>query len=177
MSRGKARLPTWQAGIRGLKKSMPKHLKILSPEEELRFMREELQMHEPAAILDRVIGNYGVLQARSAMLLSLISLCLTVSGFSGHRIAAAGLIPALCLAVGLLLALSSAVMLMLGPLQLRWATRRRCDGGMEQTLLSLIRLRDQRTKRFHHAVLCLVLGLSFYVAAVVQFVLLEGIST
>jgi len=140
---------------------------ILSPAEELRYMREVLDIREPDRLLDRVIEYFNVLQTRSAMLMSLVALCLTISGFSGHRIAAAGRLPALLLAVGLALSVTSAVLLMLGPLQLRWATRRRCGEDLDATLVALLVLRDRRTRRYHTAAVVLVLGLAAYVGAVV----------
>lgn len=146
---------------------MPSPFTILSPAEELRYMREVLDIREPARLLDRVIDYFNVLQTRSAMLMSLVALCLTISGFSGHRIAAAGKVPALLLSVGLALSVSSAVLLMLGPLQLRWATRRRCGEDFDGTLMELLALRDRRTRRYHTAAVVLVLGLTAYVSAVV----------
>ncbi len=146
-------------------------LKVHSPEEEIAYMRDTLGLREPSALLDRVIGNFNVLQARSAMLLSLISLCLTISGFSGHRIAAAGDGPAVLLAMGMGFAVVSAVLLLLGPLQLRWATRRSCPGGFDHTLLELLRLRDTRTRRYHLATLFLVVGLASYILSVILSVL------
>jgi len=138
-----------------------------SPAEEVQFMRQVLGIDRQDALLDRVIGNFNVLQARSAMLLSLVTLCLTISGFSGHRIAAAGALPAVLLSVGLALVVLSAVLLMLGPLQLRWATRRRCGESLDELLEALIHLRNVRTRRYHIAVMILILGLSAYVASVV----------
>lgn len=130
-------------------------------------MRQVLGIDRQDALLDRVIGNFNVLQARSAMLLSLVTLCLTISGFSGHRIAAAGTLPAVLLSVGLALVVLSAVLLMLGPMQLRWATRRRCGDSLDELLEALIHLRNVRTRRYHTAVMILILGLSAYVASVI----------
>lgn len=140
---------------------------IHTPSEEVHFMRQVLGINREEALLDRVIGNFNVLQARSAMLLSLVTLCLTISGFSGHRIAASGTLPAILLSVGLALVVLSAVMLMLGPLQLRWATRRRCGETLDDLLEGLIHLRNVRTRRYHIAVLILVMGLTAYVSSVV----------
>lgn len=146
---------------------MPSPFQILSPDEELRYMREVLEIREPAKLLDRVIEYFNVLQTRSAMLMSLVTLCLTISGFSGHRIAAAGTLPAALLSIGLALSVSSAVLLLMGPLQLRWATRRRCDEGLDATLTALLTLRNVRTRRYHAAAGVLVLGLTAYVGAVI----------
>lgn len=148
--------------------------KILTPAEEVRYMRRVLGLTEPAVLLDRVIKAFDVLQARSAMLLSLVTLCLTISGFSGHRIAEAGMVPALFLSVGLCLSVASGVLLLTGPLQLRWATRRVCGEGPDETLEALLGLRNRRTRCYHLAALVLVLGLSSYVLAVVLSVFPGG---
>jgi hypothetical protein len=145
-----------------------------TPEEEVCFMRQVLGIEREEALLDRVIDNFNVLQARSAMLLSLVTLCLTISGFSGHRIAASGPVPAALLSVGLALVVVSAVLLMLGPMQLRWATRRRCGESLDELLAALIHLRNKRTRRYHIAVLILILGLSAYVGSVVLSILPGG---
>lgn len=147
---------------------------LLTPKEEVQFMRRVLGIGEESALLDRVIGNFNVLQARSAMLLSLVTLCLTISGFSGHRIAGAGPVPAALLGAGLALVVLSAVLLMLGPLQLRWATRRRCGETLDDLLEGLIHLRNVRTRRYHTAVVILILGLSAYVTAVVWSIVPGG---
>lgn len=150
---------------------MSSPFQLHTPAEEVRFMRQKLGIEDRAALLDRVIGNFNVLQARSAMLLSLVTLCLTISGFSGHRIASSGKVPALLLSAGLALVVVSAILLMLGPLQLRWATRRRCGESLDDLLEGLIHLRNVRTRRYHLAVLVLILGLSAYVGSVVLSIL------
>ncbi|MDA3873859.1 MAG: hypothetical protein PF795_07850, partial [Kiritimatiellae bacterium] len=78
-------------------------LNTLSPGEELAHMRETLLIREPLVLLDRVVGHFTVLQTRAGLLLSLITLCLTITGFSGHRIASTGFLPAILLSMGLAL--------------------------------------------------------------------------
>ncbi len=150
-------------------------LQVLGPDAEIAYMRDTLGLREPAILLDRVISYFTVLQARSAMLLSLISLCLTISGFSGHRIADAGPASALLLALGMALSVVSAIFLLTGPLQLRWATRRCSPDGFDATLRELLLLRDLRTRRYHLSVLLLVLGLSAYIGAVILSILPAGV--
>ena len=147
---------------------------ILTPAEELVYMREELKLDSPVALHDRIVAHFTILQARSGLMLSLITICLTISGFSGHRIAAAGWVPALLLALGLLLCVMAAVVLFTGPLQLRWATRHACEGGLEPTLIAMLELRNFRTRRYHLAGGILIAGLTCYMSAVILFVLLEG---
>jgi len=151
-------------------------LNLLPPEEELRYMREELDLVKPTEILDRIAHNFMVLQTRAGMLLSLITICLTISGFSGHRIAGSGLLPGLLMSMGLVLAVTAAVLLMMGPLQLRWITRRACLEGCESTVIHLLILRNWRTKRYHKAAVVLLVALSCYIASVVLFVLRTGVT-
>ena len=146
----------------------------LTPREEIRYLREVLELRNSAELLDRVIGNFHVLQARSSMLLSLVTLCLTISGFSGHRIAGTGPLPAVFLSLGLALAVLSGVLLLMGPLRLRWATRFVREGGVDETLEALLELRNIRTRRYHFAALVLVTGLSSYVFSLILSVFLSG---
>lgn len=153
---------------------MTASLQTQTPEEELRYWREVLLINDPARLLDRVVDSFNVLQTRSALLLSLITLCLTISGFSGHRIAAAGPRAAGCLALGLALSVVSAVLLLRGPLRLRWATRLASPEGLDATVVALIRQRDLRTRAYHRAAAALVAGLASYTASLILFILLEG---
>ncbi len=150
---------------------MPKPLHLLSPADEIRYLREVLRVTEPSALLDRITDGFHVLQARSSMLLSLVALCLTISGFSGHRIVEAGLVPAILLSIGLCLAVGSSFLLLAGPLQIRWVTRRSCGENLDETLVALLSLRNRRTTRYHQAALLLVVGLASYVASLISFLL------
>jgi len=154
---------------------MSTDLELLEPAEELRYLREVLLIGDPERLVGHVVDNFMVLQTRSAMLLSLITLCLTISGFSGHRIAAAGFEPALLLGLGLVLAVGAASLLLQGPLRLRWATRMAAPGGLEDTLIELIRQRNLRTRRYHQATAVLVAGLCSYTASLVLFIFREGL--
>lgn len=153
---------------------MKPSLKTLSPTDELAHMRETLLIQEPLALLDRVVGHFRVLQTRAGLLLSLITLCLTITGFSGHRIASTGLLAALLLSVGLTLVVLAAGILFSGPLQLRWATRYRSDEGLDATLVAMLELRNVRTHRYHLAGGVLLLGLSGYMGALILSVLFGG---
>ena len=56
--------------------------KTLTPEQEIAFMRTELKLETPVLLLDRIVGHFTILQTRSGLLLSLVTICLTISGFS-----------------------------------------------------------------------------------------------
>lgn len=146
---------------------MPHALEPMEPEEELSYLREELGIRDPLAIMDRLVANFGVLQARAGMMISLVALCLTISGFSGHRIASSGPAAAFLMGLGLLLALISAALLLAGPLRLRWVTAYRHPDGLDARIVAMIRLRNLRTGRYHQAAVVLILGLTCYLAAVI----------
>jgi len=150
---------------------LPPPNRRLTPPEELAYIRE-IYGPENEKALERVLKSYDILQARSQMLVSLIAICLTVTGFSGPAIARASTFCRYSIVIGLLLVLISAVFTLAGPLQLRWATQWRAD-TIENSLINLIRRRNQRTARYHLSFLLLSLGLSAYGASVIAY-LLQG---
>lgn len=139
----------------------------LSPEDELAYLKE-LYGEEKAVLLDRVTHSFGILQTRSSMLLSLIALCLTISGFSGPKIAESGAFAALAISLGAFGSIVAAVLLVCGPLQLRWVTTWK-DDNFDTSILNLLQTRNQRTRRYHKAAVCLVFGLSMFVLGLIAY--------
>ena len=139
----------------------------LTPVEELAYLKE-IYGDNPEKILAWVTNAYDVLQQRSAMLLSLVAVVLTITGFSGPTIAASGPVSRFCIGYGLALVLCSALMILAGPLQLRWATQWRGD-SMDESLVNLIRRRNARTLKYHGAFALLCLGLTGYVGSLIAF--------
>ncbi len=141
----------------------------LTPEEEIRYLLE-IYDNSRDKTLNHVLENFTILQGRAQMLISLITICLTVTGFSGPTIAASSHFSRYTMIMGLIFVLVSAIVTLLGPLQLRWATQWRCE-DIQQSLANLIRRRNQRTRRYHAAFLLLIIGLSGYCASVVGYML------
>lgn len=119
-------------------------------------------------ILRSVTNAYDVLQARSQLLLSLVAVVLTITGFSGPTMAASNTLSRICIGYGLSFVLIAAVLILAGPLQLRWATQWRGD-SIDDSLIHLIRRRNVRTVKYHVAFGFLVIGLSGYVGSVIGF--------
>lgn len=143
----------------------------LSPPEELDHLKAIYAGEDQAAKLyDNLTDSFEVLQNRAQMLLSLITITLTITGFSGPRIAESSLLARISIAAGLILVLLSALILMAGPLRLRWCTRLR-SSSVDQSLLKLIHQRNARTRRYHLASVSLVLGLIGYVSSVISFLI------
>jgi hypothetical protein len=151
----------------------PAVLRPLAPEEELEFWREIYGAELRPTVFGILRDSFNILQVRSQMLLGLITICLTITGFSGIRIAAVGALPRGLMLLGILGVLVSAVLLFIGPLQVRWITQLRADTP-EATIIALIHRRNYRTVQYHAAVICLLIGLSGYVLSVAAYLLQGG---
>lgn len=141
----------------------------LTPAEELAYLKE-LYAGQSEKILAAITNAYDVLQARAQLLLSLVAVVLTITGFSGPTIAHSGRLSMICIAVGLGFVLVSAVLILAGPLQLRWATQWRSE-SLDESLVALLRRRNARTRKYHIAFALLVIGLSGYVGSVIAYLL------
>jgi len=142
----------------------------LTPAEELNHLYTIFGRTHHATLFQLLTDALNVLHNRSQMLLSLIAICLTITGFSGPSIAATGPIERIFLGLGLGFVLISALIILVGPLQIRWATEERA-ASLDDALIRLIERRNKRTRRYHAASACLIVGLSGYVIAVLAFLL------
>ena len=141
----------------------------LNPAEELAYLKE-LFGDNTEKILGAIINAYDVLHARSQLLLSLVTVILTITGFSGPKIAESNDLSRFCIAYGLAFVLIAAVLILAGPLQLRWATQWRGD-SVEESFINLLRRRNARTLKYHVAFVFLVIGLSGYVGSVIEYLI------
>jgi hypothetical protein len=123
--------------------------------------------------LELLVTQFNVLQTRAQLLLTTATLALTITGFSGPKIAQAGALPRLSMTVGLVLMLASMV-LILGSLRIRWVTQFRAPpgGGDEELLAQIVCYRDRKTRMFVIELALLLAGLSSYVAAIVSYFLI-----
>ncbi len=142
----------------------------LLPEEELEYLFEVHGENNVSKLYDILIRSSSVLHNRSQLLLSLATICLTISGFSGPKIAATGFFTRGCLAFGLSFILLSVFVIITGPLHLRWGTQRRA-GTLRDSLIYLIQQRNIRTQKYHISVVFLILGLSGFVGSVIGYIL------
>lgn len=145
-------------------------LRELSPEEELAYLQELYGRHSPERAIGVIVDQFSTLQQRSQTMLGLVTICLTISGFSGPNVAASGPFARWCISLGLALVLASAVTILTGPLQLRWVTQWRAETA-DASVLGLIRHRNLRTRRYNLAFWMLVLGLAGYVGSLISYLL------
>ncbi|TVR44984.1 MAG: hypothetical protein EA402_05470 [Planctomycetota bacterium] len=135
--------------------------------------RRLLSLHGGALdkALGHVEGHLGVIQTRSQFLLTIGTLALTITGFSGPKIAEASRVSAIGMSIGLLLVLSALVLLLLGSLRIRWLSYLVQDDHVA-AVAAAVAWRDRKARWFLLQLLLLVAGLSAYVLAVVWYFLL-----
>jgi hypothetical protein len=146
-------------------------LPVLTPREEARQILQDHQENYPAC-LAVIIEQFTKLQNRSQILLTVATIALTVTGFSGSKIAATGIAPRLLIVTGLLFVLSGIIVLLCQTLTLKWATQIRL-GSQEETLEAILKHRNKKTHTYEVALLLVVTGLSLFVASI-GFYLLCG---
>lgn len=142
-------------------------MKHLTSEEELGFLKE-IHGGDMAKVFSYLRESFSLLQIRSQMLLGLATICLTITGFSGPRMAASNPYSRVFIGIGLLFVLLSVVSIVTGPLQLRWMTAWKAD-DMDKTLMANLERRDFKTRLYKTATACLLTGLTCYLGSVVCF--------
>ncbi len=145
-------------------------MRKLTPEEEIEFYKEIIADPQKEKMLGNVRDSFHILYTRSQLLLSLITICLTITGFSGPKIAAANMTSRILIIVGLFFVLLSAIILLSGPLFIKWVHCFRAK-TFEETIKALILRRDIRTRKYEIAVYLLVIGLTAYVSSVITYML------
>ncbi len=145
-------------------------MKKLDTKSEIEFLKElhaDPQAEKTYALLRE---SFNVLQTRSQMLIGLVTICLTITGFSGIKIAESCLPAKVSIFIGVCSTLITALLLVSGPLNLQWLSQYRADTP-EATLQELIRRRDRRTKTYLSASLCLIIGLGAYTLSLAFYLL------
>ena len=102
------------------------------------------------------------------MLLGLATICLTITGFSGPRMAQSNAYSRFFIAFGLTFVLASVIAIVVGPLRLRWITAWRA-GSLDETLLENLKRRDSKTRFYRLATLLLLIGLTGYLLSLIFY--------
>lgn len=126
------------------------------------------------ACLQTLSSQFMVIQGRSQLLLTLATIMLTITGFSGPRIADSGQFARYGLSIGLVFVLG-AVIVILMTLRIRWLTQFQGEDP-ESTLIRILEYRNGKSRWFTINLILLVVGLTCYVAAVIAY-LLSGVGT
>lgn len=145
-------------------------LKKLTPEEELEFMKEIHGSTDYAKLFAAVKDAFSLLQTRAQMLLGLATICLTITGFSGPRMAQSNSYSRFFIGFGLTFVLFSVMALVAGPLRLRWMTSLRAE-SVDQTLLEHLKQRNLRTVFYRTAMVLLLIGLTGYLLSLIFYLM------
>ena len=140
----------------------------MTPDEEARSLVERLGTLTASQQL--ITHQFDVLQSRTHMMLTLATLTLTITGFSGPKIAASNAVSQYTMILGLVFVLAAVVVTLGGTLRIRWLTQIG-QGDAVQVIRDMIVYRNQKTRLFRIELTLLVLGLTFYVASVITFML------
>jgi len=146
--------------------------KINTPEEEADYLLE-LYDGKLSSCLEFTKQHFSVIQTRSQLLLTICTLALTITGFSGPRIVQTNMFARYSMVLGIVFVLSTMLILLIGGLRIRYVTQIVGDTPRE-TLAAIIDYRNRKTRLYGIELSLLVIGLSGYVASVVTFLLLGG---
>ena len=139
------------------------------PEEAAQLIELYGGVERLPACIEVISKQFIVLQSRSQLLLTLATITLTITGFSGPKIAASGAFARCAMASGLLFVLL-AVVILLGTLRIRWLTQ--FSGASAQaTVTAILEYRNRKTRWYLLELGLLVIGLACYVSAVIYFLL------
>ena len=108
------------------------------------------------------MGNRGI-----GVMLTITTLTLTITGFSGPKIAASGTFAQTTMVLGILSVLASTLLILGGSLRIQWVTQFTAENDLA-LVTSVVRYRNKKTKLFFAEICLLVAGLTCYVASVVM---------
>ncbi|QHI70610.1 hypothetical protein [Tichowtungia aerotolerans] len=139
----------------------------LDAKEELEFL-EEIHGGDLSKVFGYLRESFTLLQTRSQMLLGLATICLTITGFSGPRMAAASPYSRVFIGAGLCFVLFSVVCMVCGPLNLRWITAWKGE-DVRSTLVAHLNRRNFKTWLYKTAMVLLLAGLTCYLGSVLCY--------
>lgn len=144
-------------------------MRILDPREEaatlLEYNKGDRCMAASMAVLAQ---QFQVIQTRSQLLLSVAALVLTITGFSGPKIASTNSATRMLMICGIVLDVISIGVLLIQSLSVRWSTQIRGASDLE-TLELVILNRNKKTTHYFIALVLLVLALASYIGSVALF--------
>ncbi len=142
-----------------------------SPEAEAKQLLGEQSEGGLKGATSILMQQFHVLQTRAQMMLTITTLTLTITGFSGPKIAASGIFAKSAMVAGILSTLASTLLILGGSLRIRWVTQFQGDDDLD-LVTRVVRYRNSKTRLFFTEICLLVTGLTFYVASVVAYFLI-----
>ena len=121
-----------------------------------------------ARAFDLLSRQFLVIQHRSQLLLTLATITLTITGFSGPKMAESGPAARIGLVAGLIFVLL-AIVLLLANLRIRWLTHF-IGPDPQRSLVEVLRYRNAKTSWYLVQIVLLAIGLGCYVGAIIAYV-------
>ncbi len=143
--------------------------KVIDCDEEAKYLLG-LYDGKLSSCLEFLKQHFNVIQARSQLLLTICTLALTITGFSGPQIVQTNMFARYSMVLGIVFVLTAMVILLIGGLRIRWVTQMVAETP-QATLSLIIRYRNRKTRLYFAELSLLVIGLTSYVASVVTFLL------
>lgn len=134
--------------------------------EEYTYMLEVLGSN--AEVWKSLQQQFGVLHQRTQSVFAIGALAISVTGFSGHRIVAAGALSGIPLIIGLAFVLLSLAVALYGVVRLQWISDIRGKDAAEG-LARVIAVRNRKTRFFLLSLKIVLIGLFWYVVAVANY--------
>ncbi len=121
--------------------------------------------------MERLTWQFTVMQGRSQLLLTLGTITLTITGFSGPRIAESSHYARAGLGIGLFFVLL-AMLVLLGNLRIRWLSEF-LTGDAQRDLSAMIHYRNGKARSYRAQITLIGAGLIFYVGSIILY-LIQG---
>ncbi len=142
---------------------------VLSARDEASYMLDTFK--DWKICYNTVVAHVNAIQSRQQTLLTLATLTLTITGFSGPSMAASNVVSKYSMIFGISIVLFSMVMILVNILKFNWFTQIK-EKDFEATLAKLIKYRNARNDEFKKELVLLTIGLSCYVIAVIAYLFL-----
>lgn len=139
-----------------------------TPEAEARQLLAVQGARGLQGAIEVLMQQFTVLQTRAQIMLTITTLALTITGFSGPKIAASGLFARSAMVAGISSTLASTLLILGGSLRIRWVTQFQGENDLD-LVARVLRYRNKKTGLFFVEICLLVAGLACYVASVVAY--------
>ncbi|MCG8572203.1 MAG: hypothetical protein MJB14_18890 [Spirochaetes bacterium] len=145
----------------------------MSPNQEAEYIYHTLSCESLEKAISMLVEQFKILHSKGQLLLTLVTVTLTITGFSGPRIAASNLFSRITLVCGLSFTLCSAIFILTGTLGIRWVTNYYSEDPIH-TLTVLINRRNRNSSLFSVSTWILVIGLVLYTISIISFMIIQG---
>lgn len=153
--------------------AFPAAINVLDIDPDADSIRQEYEymlsvLETGAEVWKSLQGQFAVLNQRTQSVFAIGALLISVTGFSGHRMVAAGVLSGIPLIIGLLFVLASLGTALFGVTRLHWISAMR-RGTRAESMRLVIAMRNRKTLLFLRSLKCMLIGMVWYVCAVINY--------